>query len=161
MPKDLIVLATTTVTLIVLYVLVKHTRMGKAMRAVSQNADAARLMGINIDRVISFTFILGSMLAAVGGCLWGLNRNQCTPLMGLIPGLKAFVAAVIGGIGNIPGAAVGGLILGLIETFVSSIQYHNAAVLSPYKDAIAFVILILVLLVKPEGILGKAVPEKV
>ncbi|MGN6366680.1 MAG: branched-chain amino acid ABC transporter permease [Phycisphaerae bacterium] len=160
-PKDLIVLASTTITLVALYVLVKHTRMGKAMRAVSQNADAARLMGINIDRTISFTFVLGSMLAAIGGCLWGLNRNQCTPLMGLIPGLKAFVAAVIGGIGNIPGAAVGGLILGLIETFVSSIQYHNAAVLSPYKDAIAFIILILVLLVKPEGIFGKAVPEKV
>lgn len=160
-PKDLIVLATTTATLIAVYVLVKHTRMGKAMRAVSMNADAARLMGINVDRVISFTFVLGSMLAAIGGCLWGLNRNQCTPLMGLIPGVKAFVAAVIGGIGNIPGAAVGGLILGLIETFVSSLQYHNAAVLSPYKDAIAFVILIVVLLVKPEGIFGKAVPEKV
>ncbi len=87
-PKDLIVLATTAVTLVVLYVLVKHTRMGKAMRAVSQNPNAARLMGINIDRVISFTFILGSMLAAIGGCLWGLNRNQCTPLMGLIPGLE-------------------------------------------------------------------------
>jgi branched-chain amino acid transport system permease protein len=160
-PKDLLVLGTTTVTLFLLYVLVKHTRIGKAMRAVSMNADAARLMGINIDRVISFTFILGSMLAAIGGCLWGLNRNQCTPLMGLIPGLKAFVAAVIGGIGNIPGAAVGGLILGLIETFSASLQYHNAAVLSPYKDAIAFVILILVLLIKPEGLFGKAVPEKV
>ena len=160
-PKDLLVLATTTATLILLYLLVKHTRIGKAMRAVSMNEDAARLMGINIDRVISFTFILGSMLAAIGGCLWGLNRNQCTPLMGLIPGLKAFVAAVIGGIGNIPGAAVGGLILGLVETFTASLQYHNAAVLSPYKDAIAFVILILVLLIKPEGLFGKAVPEKV
>jgi branched-chain amino acid transport system permease protein len=160
-PKDLLVLATTTVTLILLYLLVKHTRIGKAMRAVSMNEDAARLMGIPIDRVISFTFILGSMLAAIGGCLWGLNRNQCTPLMGLIPGLKAFVAAVIGGIGNIPGAAVGGLILGLIETFTASLQYHNAAVLSPYKDAIAFVILILVLIIKPEGLFGKAVPEKV
>jgi branched-chain amino acid transport system permease protein len=160
-PKDLLVLATTTVTLILLYLLVKHTRIGKAMRAASMNEDAARLMGIPIDRVISFTFILGSMLAAIGGCLWGLNRNQCTPLMGLIPGLKAFVAAVIGGIGNIPGAAVGGLILGLIETFTASLQYHNAAVLSPYKDAIAFVILILVLIIKPEGLFGKAVPEKV
>ena len=105
-PKDLLVIGTTVVTLAVLYFIVKHTRMGKAMRAVSQNYDAARLMGININNVISFTFVLGSMLAAIGGCLWGLNRNQCTPLMGLIPGLKAFVAAVIGGIGNIPGAAV-------------------------------------------------------
>jgi branched-chain amino acid transport system permease protein len=160
-PKDLIVLGTTAVTLLVLWIIVQHTKMGKAMRAVSQNYDAARLMGINIDRVISFTFVLGSMLAAIGGCLWGLKTEQCTPLMGLMPGLKAFVAAVIGGIGNIPGAAVGGLILGLLETYVSSVQYHNAAVLSPYKDGIAFLILIGVLLVKPEGIFGKAVPEKV
>ncbi len=160
-PKDLIVLATTFVTLVCLFVMVKYTKMGKAMRAVSQNYDAAKLMGINIDNVISFTFVLGSMLAAIGGCLWGLNRNQCTPLMGLIPGLKAFVAAVIGGIGNIPGAAAGGLALGLIETYVSSIQYHHSAILSPYKDAIAFLILILVLLLRPEGIFGKAVAEKV
>ena len=152
---------TTLVTLGVLYFIVQHTRTGKAMRALSQNYDAARLMGIDLDRVISFTFILGSMLAAIGGCLSGLNHNQCTPLMGLIPGLKAFVAAVIGGIGNIPGAAVGGLILGLTETFVSTVQYHHSAILSPYKDAIAFVILIGVLLFKPEGIFGKAVPEKV
>jgi len=160
-PKDLYVLGTTVVTLFVVRYIVLYTRMGKAMRAVSQNYDAAKLMGINLDRVITFTFVLGSMLAAIGGCLWGLNRSQCTPLMGLIPGLKAFVAAVIGGIGNIPGAAMGGLILGLIETYVASIQYHNAAILSPYKDAIAFLILILVLLFKPEGIFGKAVPEKV
>jgi branched-chain amino acid transport system permease protein len=160
-PKDIIVLGTTAVTLLGLWLVVQHTRIGKAMRAVSQNYDSARLMGINIDRVISFTFVLGSMLAAIGGCLWGLNRNQCTPLMGLIPGLKAFVAAVIGGIGNIPGAAAGGLILGLIETYVAMIQYHRAAVLSPYTDAIAFLILIFVLLVKPEGIFGKSVPEKV
>lgn len=160
-PKDLIVLITTAVTLAVLWFVVKHTRMGKAMRAVSQSYDAARLMGINIDRVISFTFILGSVLAAIGGCLWGLNRNQCTPLMGVIPGLKAFVAAVIGGIGNIPGAAMGGLILGLIETYVSSVQFHHEAVLNPYKDGISFLILIAVLLLRPQGIFGKAVPEKV
>jgi branched-chain amino acid transport system permease protein len=160
-PKDLIVIGTTFVTLIVLRFIVLHTRMGKAMRAVSQNYDAARLQGINIDRVISFTFVLGSMLAAIGGCLWGLNRNQCTPLMGLIPGLKAFVAAVIGGIGNIPGAAAGGLVLGLIETYVGSIQYHHEAVIYPYRDAISFLILIAVLLLKPEGLFGKAVAEKV
>ena len=86
-PKDIIVIATTLVTLAALWLIVQHTRMGKAMRAVSQNYDAARLMGINLDRVISFTFVLGSMLAAIGGCLWGINRNQCTPLMGLMPGL--------------------------------------------------------------------------
>ncbi len=159
--KDIIVVAVTTATLAVLWFIVPHTRMGKAMRAVSQNYDAARLMGINIDRVISFTFILGSMLAAIGGCLWGLNRNQCTPLMGLIPGLKAFVAAVIGGIGNIPGAAVGGLILGLMETYIGAIRVHQSAVLYPYKDGICFLILIAVLLIRPEGLFGKAVPEKV
>lgn len=160
-PKDLIVLGATALTLAMLYIVVQHTRMGKAMRAVSQNYDASRLMGIHINRVVSFTFVLGSMLAAIGGCLWGLNNEQCTPLMGLIPGLKAFVAAVIGGIGNIPGAAVGGIIIGLLETFVSTIQVNHTAVLSPYKDAIAFLILILVLLVRPEGIFGKAVAEKV
>jgi branched-chain amino acid transport system permease protein len=159
--KDLIVLGVTSVTLLGVYLIVQHTRTGRAMRAVSQNIDAARLMGVDTDRIISFTFVLGSVLAAIGGCLWGLNRNQCTPLMGLIPGLKAFVAAVIGGIGNIPGAAVGGLMIGLIETFVSTVQYHDAAILSPYRDGIAFLILIVVLLVKPEGIFGKAVPEKV
>lgn len=160
-PKDIIVITTTLITLAALWLIVQHTRMGKAMRAVSQNYDAARLMGINLDRVISFTFILGSVLAAIGGCLWGINRNQCTPLMGLMPGLWAFVAAVIGGIGNIPGAAVGGLILGLVETLVNMFEYHRDAVLSPYKDAIVFLILIAVLLFKPEGIFGKAAPEKV
>jgi branched-chain amino acid transport system permease protein len=159
--KDIIVISTTLVTLVGLRFIVLHTRIGKAMRAVSMNYDAARLMGINIDRVISFTFVLGSALAAIGGCLYGMTKNQCTPLMGLIPGLKAFVAAVIGGIGNIPGAAVGGLILGLIETFVATVQYDHKAILYPYRDAIAFLILILVLLIKPEGIFGKAVPEKV
>lgn len=159
--KDLIVLGTTFITLIGVYLIVQHTKTGKAMRAVSQNYDAARLMGVDIDRIISFTFVLGSMLAAIGGCLWGLNRNQCTSLMGLIPGLKAFVAAVIGGIGNIPSAAVGGITIGLLETMVSTVQYHNTAILSPYRDGIAFLILIIVLLVKPEGIFGKAVPEKV
>jgi len=159
--KDAIVICTTIIVLAGLYWLVKHTRTGKAMRAVSQNYDAARLMGINIDRTISITFVLGSMLAAVGGCLYGLNHNQCQPLMGLLPGLKAFVAAVIGGIGNIPGAAVGGLVLGLIETYACTIQYHHEAILSPYKDGIAFLILIVMLLVRPEGLFGKAVPEKV
>jgi len=159
--KDLIVFITTFITLILLYVIIQHTRMGKAMRAVSQNYDAATLMGINIDRTISFTFVLGSMLAAIGGCLWGLNHNQCTPLMGVVPGLTAFVAAVIGGIGNIPGAAVGGMILGILETLISTVQYNHTAILSPYRDGIAFFILIVMLLVKPEGIFGKSVPEKV
>ncbi len=159
--KDLIVIGTSLITLFVLRFIVMGTRQGKAMRAVSMNYDSARLMGININRVISFTFILGSMLAALGGCLYGLSHERCEPLMGLQLGLKAFVAAVIGGIGNIPGAAVGGFVIAMVETFVSTIQWHDTAILTPYKDAIAFVILIAVLLVRPEGIFGKAVAEKV
>jgi len=153
--KDIFLLATTAVVLGILWFIVQYTRRGKAMRAVSQNYDASRLMGINIDAIISFTFILGSAIAAVGGCLYCLKNPQATPTMGILIGLKAFVAAVIGGIGNIAGAAAGGLILGLTETAVSSLGG------SRYENAIAFVILIGILLVKPEGIFGKAVPEKV
>jgi len=160
-PKDLIVLGTTAAALVLVQVFVRYSRMGKAMRAVSISYDSARLMGININAVISFTFVLGSMLAALGGCLWGLNSGQCVPLMGIIPGLKAFVAAVIGGIGNIPGAAAGAFLLAIIETVVTSITINHSAVAAPYKDAVAFLILILVLLIRPEGIFGKAVPEKV
>jgi len=161
--KDLIVIGTTAIALGVLRYIVLHTRMGKAMRAVSINYDAARLMGINIDRTISFTFVLGSMLAAVGGCLEGLNHgNLNNPLIGIQTGLKAFVAAVVGGIGNIPGAAAGGLLIALLETAAVMVHdSHNTAILSPYKDAIAFLVLIAVLLFRPEGLFGKAVPEKV
>ena len=153
--KDIFLLATTAVVLVILWCIVLYTRRGKAMRAVSQNYDASRLMGINIDSIISFTFILGSAIAAVGGCLYCLKNPQATPTMGVLIGLKAFVAAVIGGIGNIAGAAAGGLLLGITETLVSSLGG------SRYENAIAFVILIGILLVKPEGIFGKAVPEKV
>jgi branched-subunit amino acid ABC-type transport system permease component len=156
-----IIVCVTLVMLAALYFVVQHTRMGRAMRAVSQNSDAARLMGINMNNVISFAFVLGSMLAAVGGCLYSLNNPQCTPLMGVLPGLKAFVAAVIGGIGNLPGAAMGGLVIALVETFVKTVQYNGTAVLNPYRDAIVFFVLILVLIVKPEGIFGKAAAEKV
>jgi branched-chain amino acid transport system permease protein len=153
--NDLLTFAATLLCLALLFYIVRYTRTGKAMRAVSTNYDAARLMGINIDRIISFTFILGSALAAVGGVIYGFRYRSITPLLGVLPGLKAFIAAVIGGIGNIPGAAVGGLILGLVEALVAYAGW------SEYQDAAAFLILILVLLVKPEGIFGKAVPEKV
>jgi branched-chain amino acid transport system permease protein len=129
--------------------------MGTAMRAVSYNMTAANLMGINISRVISFTFIIGSALAAVAGILFGLNYPKIDPLIGILYGLKAFVAAVLGGIGNILGAALGGLILGIVETFVSG--YLS----STFRDAIAFAILILILLLKPSGLLGKKEVEKV
>lgn len=152
---DVILLAVTAAVLAALYVIVMRTRTGQAMRAVSMNYDAARLMGINLNTIISFTFVLGSMLAAVGGCLYGLKFPTATPTMGVLVGLKAFVAAVVGGIGNIPGAAAGGLLLGLVEMAVSAMGG------SSYQNAVAFVILIVVLLVRPEGIFGKAVPEKV
>jgi branched-chain amino acid transport system permease protein len=138
-----------------LYVLVNKTWTGKAMRAVSMNLGAAKLMGINTNRTISTTFALGSALAAAGGILFGLDQITINPLMGVLTGLKAFVAAVLGGIGNIPGAMIGGLIIGVAEQL-------TAGYLSPdYRDAITFVILIGILLVKPEGILGVVRQEKV
>jgi branched-chain amino acid transport system permease protein len=153
--NDLLTFAATLICLAVLRWIVKYTRTGKAMRAVSVNYDAAQLMGININRIISFTFVLGSALAAVGGVIYGLRYRTIDPLMGILPGLKAFIAAVIGGIGNIPGAALGGILLGLVEALVGYMGW------SQYQDAAAFLILILVLLVRPEGIFGHAAPEKV
>jgi len=125
------------------------------MRAVSADAPAAALMGVNVDRVIAGTFMLGSALAAAAGILVGLSNPKIDPLMGLLPGLKAFVAAVLGGIGSVPGAMVGGLLLGVVETLVSG--YLS----STYRDAIAFVILIAILLYRPTGLFGSAQAEKV
>jgi len=138
-----------------LQLVVYRTRMGRAMRAVSQNLEVAALMGIHTGRVISFTFILAGFLAGAGAVLVGQKNGSVSYIMGLLPGLKAFVAAVLGGIGSIPGALVGGLLLGCAETFVA------AYVSSNYRDAIAFGILIVVLLVRPSGIFGRYVPEKV
>ena len=153
--NQLIVFGMTLVLLLALRYIVMQTRIGTAMRAVSFNHQAAALMGINIDSVISFTFALGSALAAAGGILWAMNYPAIEPLMGVMPGLKAFVAAVLGGIGNIPGAALGGVLLGLVESLVRGSRY------STYADAIAFAILIVILLVRPAGLLGKSVVEKV
>jgi branched-chain amino acid transport system permease protein len=152
---QLIVIIVTAALLIALQYIVLKTKIGTAMRAVSFNAQAAALMGININLVISFTFGLGSALAGAGGILYAMNYPSIEPLMGIMPGLKAFVAAVLGGIGNIPGAALGGVIIGVVETFVAG----SSA--STYRDAIAFAILILILLFKPSGILGKMQVEKV
>jgi branched-chain amino acid transport system permease protein len=146
------------VTLVLLFALrhiVLKTRIGTAMRALSFNPVAASLVGINNDRVISFTFALGSALAAAGGILYASNYPSIDPLMGTLPGLKAFVAAVLGGIGNIAGAAVGGLVLGLVETAVVGLGG------STYRDAVAFAVLILILLLRPNGLLGKRQAEKV
>jgi branched-chain amino acid transport system permease protein len=153
--QKLIVLGVAILLMILLNLIVNYTKTGKAMRAVSFNLDAAKLMGINTDRIIAFTFALGSALAAAGGILVSLLYPKIDPLMGVMPGLKAFVAAVLGGIGNITGAMLGGLILGMAE--VMAVGYGE----STYRDAIAFVILVLILLLKPTGIMGKGISEKV
>ncbi len=153
--NQIAVLIVTAVLLVSLRFIVMNTRIGTAMRALSFNPYAASLVGINNDVVISFTFGLGSALAAAGGILYSLNYQAIDPLMGILPGLKAFVAAVLGGIGNIPGAALGGLLLGVVETFVNGSRW------STYTDAIAFAILILILMFKPAGLLGKLQVEKV
>jgi branched-chain amino acid transport system permease protein len=134
---------------------IMKTRTGKAMRAVSYNLDTAKLMGISTDRIIAVTFALGSALAAAGGVLIGMQIPKIDPLMGIMYGLKAFVAAVLGGIGNVPGAVIGGLLIGTSEVMV--VGYLS----STYRDAIAFAILILVLLIRPQGILGRVAKEKV
>lgn len=153
--QQLIVLITSVVLMFGLRMLVLHTRVGKAMQAVSHNHMAASLMGISVDRIITFTFMIGSSLAAAAGVLVALQSPKIEPYMGIMPGLKAFVAAVLGGIGNIPGAVVGGLVMGVAEVLVTGY-------ISPtYRDAIAFVLLIVILLVRPAGIFGKAVTEKV
>ncbi|MEK7316757.1 MAG: branched-chain amino acid ABC transporter permease [Candidatus Eisenbacteria bacterium] len=143
------------VLMVALTLFVQRTRTGKAMRAVSFNRDAASLMGIPVNRIITITFAIGSALAAAAGVLVGLTNPKIEPLMGIMPGVKAFVAAVLGGIGSIPGAVIGGLLMGVSEYLV--VGYIS----STYRDAIAFIILILVLLLKPAGLLGHNVAEKV
>lgn len=152
---QLIIAVTSVVLMLLLTYVVKRTKMGRAMRAVSADPDAATLMGININHTISFTFAIGSALAAAGGVLIGLYYNSIDPLMGMTPGLKAFVAAVLGGIGIIPGAAVGGWLIGILETMVQATSF------SAYKDAVVYAMLIVILLIKPTGILGKNKREKV
>ena len=141
--------------MVALTLFIQRTRTGKAMRAVAFNRDAASLMGIPVDRIITITFAIGSALAAAAGFLVGLTNPKIEPLMGIMPGVKAFVAAVLGGIGSIPGAMIGGLVMGISEYLV--VGYIS----STYRDAIAFVILIIVLLIKPTGLLGRNVAEKV
>jgi len=152
---QLIMLGLAIGLMVLISLIVYRTKIGKAMRAVSFDKDAARLMGIDADMVISVTFALGSALAAAGGMLVGFYYNRISPTMGTMYGLKAFVAAVVGGIGIVPGAMLGGLIMGVAEVFVI------AFVSSTLKDAIAFAILIVILLFKPAGLLGRAVREKV
>ncbi len=152
---QIIVFSVSILLMVALTLFVNRTKTGMAMRAVSYDKDTARLMGINVDWVISITFGVGSALAGAGGVLYGIAYPQIHPFMGVMPGLKAFVAAVLGGIGVIPGAMLGAVIMGTVETFTS------AYVSSTLRDAVAFGILIVVLLVRPAGILGKPTREKV
>ena len=153
--QQLIILAVSIGLMGVLRFIVLYTRTGKAMRAVSHSHTAAALMGISVDRIISFTFVLGSMLAAAAGVLVALKDPKIEPYMGILPGIKAFVAAVLGGIGNVPGAVLGGLVMGVAEALV--VGYVSPTL----RDAIAFVLLIVILLVRPAGLLGRNVAEKV
>lgn len=149
------ILSVSIFLMVLLQFIVHKTKIGKAMRAVSHDADAARLMGINVDSTISATFAIGSALAGAAGVIFGIYYTRIDPLMGVMPGIKAFIAAVLGGIGIIPGAMVGGLVLGVVETVVSALGY------SLWRDAAAFVILILILILRPAGIFGKNTREKV
>jgi branched-chain amino acid transport system permease protein len=153
--QSLLILGTAVLLMVLLQFIVHRTKIGKAMRAVSHDMDAARLMGINVNNTISATFAIGSALAGAAGVIFGMYYTKIEPLMGIIPGLKAFVAAVLGGIGIIPGAMVGGLVLGVIEALVSALGY------SLWRDGVAFVVLILILIFRPSGLFGKNVREKV
>lgn len=152
---QLIVIALSAILMIILNYIINYTKTGKAMRAVSYDMQAASLMGISVNKTIAFTFALGAVLAAAGGVLYATAYPQIEPTMGTMPGLKAFVAAVLGGIGSVPGAMLGGYILGIAETMTKGF------LVSQFSDAISFSILIIILLVKPTGILGEKMRVKV
>ena len=137
--------------------LIYRTKPGLAMRAISKDIETARLMSVNINKTIAFTFAIGSALAAAGGAMWAMRYPQINPIMGTMPGLKAFIAAVLGGIGSIPGAMLGGLLIGLLE--IMAVAFLPA--FSGYRDALAFLVLIIILLVRPSGFLGEKREEKV
>jgi len=147
----------TFILLSLLLYLINNTKVGMAMRAVSKDHETARLMSVDVNKIISLTFGLGSMLAAIGGIMWGLKFPQINPIMGVIPGLKCFIAAVIGGIGNVKGAVIGGFILGVGEIMLVALLPG----LTGYRDAFAFIMLIVILLLKPTGIMGEKITEKV
>lgn len=158
--KQLIVLGVTLLLLAGLRFIVMKTRIGLAMRAMSLNPSAAALMGVNADTTISFTFAVGSAMAGAAGIFYAMLYQAIDPFMGVMPGIKAFVAAVLGGIGNIPGAALGGVLLGVIETLVVGYSWL-VGIPSGYRDAVAFVLLVLILIFRPSGLLGKVEREKV
>lgn len=153
--SQMVIFSTTAVVMVVLWVLIKHTRMGKSMRATAQDKTMAQLVGININRVISFTFVVGSATAALGGVLISSHIGQINYYIGFIAGIKAFVAAVLGGIGSIPGAVLGSFVLGWTEAF------GTGYISSDYEDVFAFLFLVLILIFRPEGLLGRSTKQKV
>jgi branched-chain amino acid transport system permease protein len=160
--KSLLVIFTALLSLVALYLFVNRTRMGTAIRAVAQDPDTASLMGIPVNRVIALTFFVGGAMGGLAGVLFGLHYSLVNPYSGFVPGLKAFTAAVLGGIGNIPGAMLGGMVLGLLEAFAGSYLsiLTDGAFGAEYKDVFAFVVLILILVFRPKGLLGEKVREE-
>jgi len=159
--KSLLVIVTAILTLIGLQFFVNRTRMGMAIRAVAQDPDTASLMGVPVNRVIALTFFVGGALGGLAGVLFGIHYSLVNPYTGFVPGMKAFTAAVLGGIGNIPGAMLGGMLLGLLEAFAASYLslLTDGAFGAEYKDVVAFVVLIVILIFRPKGLLGEAVRE--
>ncbi len=160
--KSMVVIAASLAMLFALQFLVKRTKLGKAIRAVAEDQPTASLMGVNVNRIIALTFLIGGAMGGAAGVLFGVQYNTINPFTGFIPGIKAFTAAVLGGIGNIPGAMVGGLVLGLLEAFAASYLslFTGGAFGAEYKDIFAFSILILILIFRPRGLLGEVVRER-
>ncbi|MFT7116658.1 MAG: branched-chain amino acid transport system permease protein, partial [Rhodoferax sp.] len=161
-PTQVLILATTAVSLAILMWLVNYTKLGRAMRATAENPRVAALMGVKPDVVISATFLIGAVLAAVAGVMWAANYGTVQHTMGFLPGLKAFTAAVFGGIGNLGGAVLGGILLGLIESLGAGYigQLTGGVLGSHYSDIFAFIVLIIVLTLRPSGLLGERVADR-
>jgi len=159
--KSLLVIVTALLTLAGLHFFVNHTKLGTAIRAVAQDPDTASLMGVPVKRVIALTFFVGGALGGLAGVLFGIHYSLVNPYTGFVPGMKAFTAAVLGGIGNIPGAMLGGMMLGLLEAFAASYLslMTDGAFGAEYKDVVAFLVLILILIFRPKGLLGESVRE--
>jgi len=159
--KSLLVIVTALLTLAGLYFFVNHTKLGTAIRAVAQDPDTSSLMGVPVNRVIALTFFVGGALGGLAGVLFGIHYSLVNPYSGFVPGIKAFTAAVLGGIGNIPGAVLGGMLLGLLEAFAASYLsiMTDGAFGAEYKDVVAFLVLILILIFRPRGLLGETVRE--